>query len=139
MFSIPSLVKKCPDCDQQFATKTTLNIHRLKVHVAGLQNLPCPQCGQEAADLTSHMRRHHKVEGIVCPHCANIFSKKCTLNRHIEQVSAKKERFLIAMIMPPSGRVNVSVQKVCLVDIIEIQKMIICKSNFLLNFEGWLV
>jgi len=26
------------------------------------------------------------VEGIVCPHCANIFSKKCTLNRHIEQV-----------------------------------------------------
>ena len=114
MFSIPSLVKKCPDCDQQFATKTTLNIHRLKVHVAGLQNLPCPQCGQEAADLTSHMRRHHKVEGIVCPHCANIFSKKCTLNRHIEQVSAKKERFLIVMIMPPSGRVNVSVQKVCL-------------------------
>merc|ERR1719192_2228661 len=86
VFSIPSLVKKCPDCDQQFATKTTLNIHRLKVHVAGLQNLPCPQCGQEAADLTSHMRRHHKVEGIVCPHCANIFSKKCTLNRHIEQV-----------------------------------------------------
>ena len=88
VFSIPSLVKKCPDCDQQFATKTTLNIHRLKVHVAGLQNLPCPQCGQEAADLTSHMRRHHKVEGIVCPHCANIFSKKCTLNRHIEQVSS---------------------------------------------------
>lgn len=86
VFSIPSLVKKCPDCDQQFATKTTLNIHRLKVHVAGLQNLPCPQCGQEAADLTSHMRRHHNVEGIVCPHCANIFSKKCTLNRHIEQV-----------------------------------------------------
>lgn len=32
------------------------------------------------------MRRHHNVEGIVCPHCANIFSKKCTLNRHIEQV-----------------------------------------------------
>ena len=88
VFSIPSLVKKCPDCDQQFATKTTLNIHRLKVHVAGLQNLPCPQCGQEAADLTSHMRRHHNVEGIVCPHCANIFSKKCTLNRHIEQVSS---------------------------------------------------
>merc|ERR550534_866489 len=86
VFSIPSLVKKCPDCDQQFATKTTLNIHRLKVHVAGLQNLPCPQCGQEAADLTSHMRRHHNVDGIVCPHCANIFSKKCTLNRHIEQV-----------------------------------------------------
>ena len=94
MFSIPSLVKKCPDCDQQFATKTTLNIHRLKVHVAGLQNLPCPQCGQEAADLTSHMRRHHKVEGIVCPHCANIFSKKCTLNRHIEQVCAKKREIL---------------------------------------------
>merc|ERR1719322_1572270 len=86
VFSIPSNVRKCPDCDQQFATKTTLNIHRLKVHVAGLKNLPCPQCGQEATDLTSHMRRHHKVEGIVCPHCANIFSKKCTLNRHIEQV-----------------------------------------------------
>ena len=46
VFSIPSLVKKCPDCDQQFATKTTLNIHRLKVHVAGLKNLPCPQCNQ---------------------------------------------------------------------------------------------
>ena len=30
-FSIPSLVRKCPDCDQQFANKTTLNIHRLKV------------------------------------------------------------------------------------------------------------
>jgi len=85
-FSIPSLVRKCPDCDQQFANKTTLNIHRLKVHVAGLQNLPCPQCGQQATDLTAHMRRQHNVEGIVCPHCANIFSKKCTLNRHIEQV-----------------------------------------------------
>ena len=46
VFSIPSLVKKCPDCDQQFATKTTLNIHRLKVHVAGLKNMPCPQCNQ---------------------------------------------------------------------------------------------
>ena len=86
MFSIPSSVKKCPDCDQQFATKTTLNIHRLKVHVAGLKNLPCPQCGKEVPDLTSHMRRFHNVDGIVCPHCANIFSKKCTLNRHIEQV-----------------------------------------------------
>jgi len=86
VFSIPSLVKKCPDCDQQFATKTTLNIHRLKVHVAGLKNMPCPQCNQECNDLTSHMRRFHNVEGIVCPHCANIFSKKCTLNRHIEQV-----------------------------------------------------
>jgi hypothetical protein len=32
------------------------------------------------------MRRFHAVQGIVCPHCANIFSKKCTLNRHIEQV-----------------------------------------------------
>lgn len=32
------------------------------------------------------MRRFHNVDGIVCPHCANIFSKKCTLNRHIEQV-----------------------------------------------------
>jgi len=86
VFSIPSLVKKCPDCDQQFATKTTLNIHRLKVHVAGLKNMPCPQCNQECSDLTSHMRRFHNVDGIVCPHCANIFSKKCTLNRHIEQV-----------------------------------------------------
>jgi len=86
VFSIPSLVKKCPDCDQQFATKTTLNIHRLKVHVAGLKNMPCPQCNQECNDLTSHMRRFHNVDGIVCPHCANIFSKKCTLNRHIEQV-----------------------------------------------------
>ena len=41
---------------------------------------------QECNDLTSHMRRFHNVDGIVCPHCANIFSKKCTLNRHIEQV-----------------------------------------------------
>ena len=88
MFSIPSNVRKCPDCDQQFATKTTLNIHRLKVHVAELKNLPCPQCDEEVADLTSHMRRFHDVEGIVCPHCANIFSKKCTLNRHIEQVGS---------------------------------------------------
>ena len=86
VFSIPSNVRKCPDCDQQFATKTTLNIHRLKVHVAGLKNLPCPQCHGEFPDLTSHMRRAHNVDGIVCPHCANIFSKKCTLNRHIEQV-----------------------------------------------------
>ena len=46
VFSIPSNVRKCPDCDQQFATKTTLNIHRLKVHVAGLKNLPCPQCNE---------------------------------------------------------------------------------------------
>ena len=86
VFSIPSLVKRCPDCEQQFATKTTLNIHRLKVHVAGLKNMPCPQCNQECSDLTSHMRRFHNVDGIVCPHCANIFSKKCALNRHIEQV-----------------------------------------------------
>ena len=90
MFSLPANVRKCPDCDQQFATKTTLNIHRLKVHVAELKNLPCPQCDEEVADLTSHMRRFHNVDGIVCPHCANIFSKKCTLNRHIEQVSQSR-------------------------------------------------
>lgn len=86
VLSIPSLVKKCPDCDQQFANKTTLNIHRLKVHVAGLTQMPCPKCDQKCNDLTAHMRRAHDVQGIVCPHCANIFSKKCTLNRHIEQV-----------------------------------------------------
>ena len=44
-------IRKCPDCDQQFATKTTLNIHRLKVHVAGLKNLPCPQCNQVDKDF----------------------------------------------------------------------------------------
>ena len=88
VFNSQANVRKCPDCDQQFATKTTLNIHRLKVHVAGLKNLPCPQCNQEVPDLTSHMRKEHNVDGIVCPHCANIFSKKCTLNRHIEQVSS---------------------------------------------------
>lgn len=86
VLSIPSLVRKCPDCDQQFANKTTLNIHRLKVHVAGLTQMPCPKCDQKCNDLTAHMRRVHDVQGIVCPHCANIFSKKCTLNRHIEQV-----------------------------------------------------
>jgi len=86
VLSIPSLVRKCPDCEQQFANKTTLNIHRLKVHVAGLTQMPCPQCDQKCNDLTAHMRRVHDVQGIVCPHCANIFSKKCTLNRHIEQV-----------------------------------------------------
>ena len=26
------------------------------------------------------------VEGVVCPHCCKLLSKKCTLNRHIEQV-----------------------------------------------------
>ena len=31
-----------------------------------------------------------QVEGIICPHCANVFSKKCTLNRHIEQVRSLK-------------------------------------------------
>ena len=80
-------LKQCPDCEETFSTKTSLNIHRLKVHVAGLKNLPCPQCHQEVPDLTLHMRKEHNVEGIVCPHCANIFSKKCTLNRHIEQAS----------------------------------------------------
>ena len=80
-------LKQCPDCEEKFSTKTSLNIHRLKVHVAGLKNLPCPQCHQEVPDLTLHMRKEHNVDGIVCPHCANIFSKKCTLNRHIEQAS----------------------------------------------------
>ena len=85
--SLGQSMKKCPDCAEQFSTKTSLNIHRLKVHVAGLKNLPCPQCHLEVPDLTQHMRKMHNVDGIVCPHCANIFSKKCTLNRHIEQVS----------------------------------------------------
>lgn len=86
VLSVTALAKPCPDCSQKFATKTTLNLHRLKAHVVALKQLPCPQCGQECPDLTAHMRRLHDVQGIVCPHCANIFSKKCTLNRHIEQV-----------------------------------------------------
>ena len=41
---------------------------------------------QEVVDLGSHMKLFHNIDGIICPHCANVFSKKCTLNRHIEQV-----------------------------------------------------
>ena len=82
----PVLNQQCPDCEQQFDNKIALNIHRLKEHVASLENLPCPKCNQEFSDLTTHMQRFHNVDGIVCPHCGSVFSKKCALNRHIKQV-----------------------------------------------------
>ena len=38
-------------------------------------------------DIEAHVKsRHPKIEGVVCPHCCKLLSKKCTLNRHIEQV-----------------------------------------------------
>ena len=37
----------CPDCRKKFPTKTSLNLHRLKVHVADQQQPhPCPRCNQ---------------------------------------------------------------------------------------------
>jgi hypothetical protein len=44
---------------------------------------PCPVCGEEAEDLTAHVRRAHGIDGVVCPHCAKILSKTCTLNRYL--------------------------------------------------------
>ena len=38
-------------------------------------------------DVVNHFKQFHPdVEGVVCPHCCKLLSKKCTLNRHIEQV-----------------------------------------------------
>lgn len=47
----------------------------------------CPVCGWADGDIIKHFREAHRdVEGVVCPHCYKLLSKKCTLNRHIEQV-----------------------------------------------------
>jgi hypothetical protein len=46
VLSVTALAKQCPDCNLKFATKTTLNLHRLKAHVVALKQLPCPQCKQ---------------------------------------------------------------------------------------------
>ena len=46
VLSVTALAKQCPDCSLKFATKTTLNLHRLKNHVVALKQLPCPQCKQ---------------------------------------------------------------------------------------------
>ena len=38
-------------------------------------------------DIEDHVKSDHPdIEGVVCPHCCKLLSKKCTLNRHIEQV-----------------------------------------------------
>ena len=39
ILSFDSDVQQCPDCDQKFRYKTTLNIHRLNVHVAKNKNI----------------------------------------------------------------------------------------------------
>lgn len=48
----------------------------------------CPVCqASVSADVVEHVKvQHPEVDGVVCPHCCKILSKKCTLNRHIEQV-----------------------------------------------------
>ena len=47
----------------------------------------CPVCCIPTEDVVKHFRENHPgVEGVVCPHCCKLLSKKCTLNRHIEQV-----------------------------------------------------
>lgn len=47
----------------------------------------CPVCNKVEEDVVSHFKQSHPdVEGVVCPHCCKLLSKKCTLNRHIEQV-----------------------------------------------------
>ena len=47
----------------------------------------CPVCCIKTEDVVKHFRETHpEVEGVVCPHCCKLLSKKCTLNRHIEQV-----------------------------------------------------
>ncbi len=48
----------------------------------------CPVCLIEVPiDITEHFKlQHPDIEGVVCPHCYKLLSKKCTLNRHIEQV-----------------------------------------------------
>lgn len=47
----------------------------------------CPVCNKVEEDVVAHFKQSHPdVEGVVCPHCCKLLSKKCTLNRHIEQV-----------------------------------------------------
>ena len=47
----------------------------------------CPICKSVVKDIEDHVKSDHPdIEGVVCPHCCKLLSKKCTLNRHIEQV-----------------------------------------------------
>ena len=51
------------------------------------KNKNCPICNRIVDDIEEHVKANHpKIEGVVCPHCCKLLSKKCTLNRHIEQV-----------------------------------------------------
>ena len=59
--TITSPVQPCPDCEEQFASKTTLNLHRLKVHVVSPAKFPCPQCNKEVEDLSEHLRSEHQA------------------------------------------------------------------------------
>ena len=60
-----------------FGTKsflTNYNLHKNKLFLS-------------EEDVVRHFKKFHPdVEGVVCPHCCKLLSKKCTLNRHIEQV-----------------------------------------------------
>ena len=49
----------------------------------------CPVCNIKTTfeEVSNHVaKKHPDLDGVVCPHCCKILSKRCTLNRHIEQV-----------------------------------------------------
>ena len=59
----------------------------------------CPVCRKKTEDVVKHFRESHpSVEGVVCPHCCKLLSKKCTLNRHIEQVHLGLQIFKVRVI-----------------------------------------
>ena len=59
----------------------------------------CPVCRKKTGDVVKHFRdAHPDVEGVVCPHCCKLLSKKCTLNRHIEQVHLGLQIFKVRLI-----------------------------------------
>nr|XP_040572805.1 zinc finger protein 594-like [Lepeophtheirus salmonis] len=87
------LMYHCAQCSLQFPNKISLNLHLLRAHVNSRDSsrsesiTSCPICDKvPCTDLTTHCRNEHSIDGVVCPICAKILSKTCTLNRHIEQV-----------------------------------------------------
>ena len=76
---------QCDHCPSRFKHKGDLTHHVRQRHLDQVDHQSCDECGNGFLThlaLRIHRRKVHKVDGLTCPHCPQVFSHKKSLDRH---------------------------------------------------------
>lgn len=87
-------VQRCSYCGKSFTGKLARNLHIQKFHSANRHHV-CQYCqwkSQSPRDLQRHILQHTKEKPFKCSLCTAAFTRKFTLNNHMERMHLKNQR-----------------------------------------------